>query len=92
MLIKYGLYLVNILVRTFEQIIGQIVGVMDCHGVIRGPKHVRELALGLLESIDSLLLVGKRYLVQVRKTMRYRLYFEAVTAPMRTRYRELKRR
>ena len=92
MLIKYGLYLVNVLVRAFESTIGWVVGVMDSLGVIRGPRIVMERALQIFESLDGLLAVGKGYLEQVRKTLRYRLYFEAVTGPMRTRYKELKRR
>jgi hypothetical protein len=92
MLVKYGLYLVNVLVRTCERIIGRCVGVMDSLGVIHAPRIVRELVFEILEIIDMLLLVGKRYLVRVRTTMRYRLYFETVTGPMRARYRELKRR
>ena len=92
MLNKYGLYLVNVIVRAFERAIGWVVGIMDSLHVFHGPRIVMELAFEILESIDGLLMVGKRYLVRVRQTIRYRLYFEALTAPMRTRYRELRRR
>ena len=92
MLVKYALYLVNILVRAFERTIGWVVGEMDSLGVIHAPRIVLELVLKILGSVDRLLIVGKRYLERVRKTLRYRLYFEAVTGPMRRRYRDLKRR
>jgi hypothetical protein len=92
MLIKYGLYLVNILVRGFESTTSWVMGIIVSLGVSRGPRIVVEQVLRILESLDRLLAVGKGYLEQVRKTLRYRLYFEAVTGPMRTRYRELKRR
>jgi hypothetical protein len=91
-LVKYGLYLVNVLVAAFERAISRVVGVMDTLGVIRSPRIAVDLVLEILELIDRLLLLGKRYLERVRRTMRYRLYFEAVTGPMRTRYRELKRK
>ena len=92
MFLKYGLYLVSILVKAFERTIGWVVRVIDSLGVVHGPRVVVELVLEILEWIDGLLIMGKRYLERVRKTMRYRLYFEAVTGPMRTRYRERKRR
>jgi len=92
MLIKYGLYLVNILVRGFESTTSWVMGIIVSLGVSRGPRIVVEQVLRILESLDRPLAVGKGYLEQVRKTLRYRLYFEAVTGPMRTRYRELKRR
>ena len=91
MLIQYGLYLINGLVRALERAIAWVVGIIGSLGVIHGPRIVVELVLQILESIDRLLVVGKRYLEQVRTTMRYRLYFEAVTGPMQKRYRELKR-
>ena len=92
MLIKYVLYLVNVLVGAFECTIGWVVDLMDSLGVLYGPRIVAKLVLETLEWIDQLLMVGKRYLERVVKTLRYRLYFEAVTGPMRKRYRELKRR
>jgi hypothetical protein len=92
MITKYGLYLVNALVRAFERTIGWVVRAMDSLILIYGRQLVGGWLLEILQSIDGLLLVGKRYLIQVRKTMRYRLYFEAVTGPMRERYRELRRR
>jgi hypothetical protein len=92
MLVKHILYLVTVLVGAFERTIGGIVGIMDSLVVIRGRRIVVELILEALEWIDRLLLAGKRYLEGVRTILRYRLYFEAVTGPMRTRYRELKRR
>jgi len=92
MLIKYGLYIVNVLVTAFERTIGWVVGVMDSLVVICGRRVVVELILEILDWIDGLLVLGKRYLERVRKTLRYRLYFESVTGPMRIRYRELKRR
>jgi len=91
MLIRHGLYLINILVRAFERAIGWVVGVMDSLWLIYGRRIVVELSLEVLEGVDRLLLVGKRYLEQVRKSLRYRMYFEAVTHPMRTRYRQLKK-
>ena len=87
----YSLYLINGLVRALERATAWVVGMMDSLGVIRGPRIVVELVLQLLESMGRLLVVGKRYLEHVRMTLRYRLYFEAVTGPMRKRYRELKR-
>jgi len=92
MLIKYGLYILNVLVTAFERTIGWVVGVMDSLVVICGRRVVVELILEILDWIDGLLVLGKRYLERVRKTLRYRLYFESVTGPMRIRYRELKRR
>jgi hypothetical protein len=92
MLIKYGLYLVNVLVRVFERIIGWVVGMMDSLVVVSGRQLVVEWVLEGFGLIDRLLLAGKRYCERVRTVMRYRLYFEAVTGPMRRRYRELKRR
>ena len=92
MMNKYGLYLVNALVRAFERTIGWVVGVIDSLVLTYGRRLVVERILEILQAIDRLLVVGKRYLIQVRKTMRYRLYFEAVTGPMRARYRELRRR
>ena len=92
MLIKYGLYILNVLVTAFERTIGWVVGVMDSLVVICGRRVVVELILETLDWIDRLLVLGKRYLERVRKTLRYRLYFESVTGPMRIRYRELKRR
>jgi hypothetical protein len=91
MLIKYVLYLVNVLVRAFEGTTSRVLGIIDSLVVVRGPRIVLEGVLQILESLDRLLVVGKGYLKRVRKTLRYRLYFEAVTGPMRTRYRELKR-
>ena len=92
MLVKYALYLVNILVRAFERTIGWVLGVIDFLGVIHGRRIVVGFVLEVFEWIDRLLMVGKQYLERVRKTLRYRLYFEAVTGPMRSRYRDLKRR
>ena len=92
MITKYGLYLVNALVRSFERTIGWVVGVMDRLVLNYGRRLVVKRILEILQTIDGLLLVGKRYLIQVRRTMRYRLHFEAVTGPMRERYRELRRR
>ena len=92
MLIRHLLYLIIILVRVFEGAIGWVVGVIGSLCLIRGHRMVLTVFFEILEAVDRLLLVGKRYLEQVRKTLRYRLYFEAVTRPMRTRYRELKRR
>jgi hypothetical protein len=92
MLINYGLYLVNVLVRAFERAIGWILGLMDSLVVTYGRRIVVEMVLESLAGIDRLLQFGKRYLERVRRTLRYRLYFEAVIEPMRARYRELKRR
>ena len=91
MLIRHVLYLVNVLVRAFERSIGWVVGVMESLFLIRGRRMVLTLFFKILEAVDRLLLVGKRYLEQVRKTLRYRLYFETVTRPMRARYKELKK-
>ena len=92
MIHKYGLYLVNALVGVCERTIGWVVGAMNYLVLIYGRQLVVEWLLEVLQSIDDLLLVGRRYLIQVRRTVRYRLYFEAVTQPMRERYRELRRR
>jgi hypothetical protein len=91
MLIKHLLYLVNVLVGAFERAIGWVVGVMDSLLLVRGYRMVLTLFFQILRVVDRLLLVGKRYLEQVRKTLRYRLYFEAVTHPMRARYKQLKK-
>jgi hypothetical protein len=64
---------------------------MESLFLIRGRRMVLTLFFKILEAVDRLLLVGKRYLEQVRKTLRYRLYFEVVTRPMRARYKELKK-
>jgi hypothetical protein len=92
MLIRQVLYLVNVLVGAFEKTIGWIVGVMGSLYLFCGHKIVVKLALEILESASKVLRAGKRYLEQVDRTLRYRLYFEAVVQPMRTRYRELKRK
>jgi hypothetical protein len=84
--------MINVLVRTFEELISWIVEAMDSLCVLHGRRIIVGLVLEILESADRLLLMGKRYLDQVRRTLRFRLHFEAVTAPMRARYKELKRR
>ncbi len=91
MLVRHVLYLVNVLVRAFERVIGWVVGVMDSLFLIRGRRMVLTLFFKILEAVDGLLLVGKRYLEQVRTSLRYRMYFDAVTRPMRARYKELKK-
>lgn len=91
MLVRHVLYLVNVLVRAFERVIGWVVGVMDSLFLIRGRRMVLTLFFKILETVDGLLLVGKRYLEQVRTSLRYRMYFDAVTRPMRARYKELKK-
>lgn len=91
MLVRHVLYLVNVLVRAFERAIGWVVGVMDSLFLIRGRRMVLTLFFKILETVDGLLLVGKRYLEQVRTSLRYRMYFDAVTRPMRARYKELKK-
>jgi hypothetical protein len=92
MLIRHVLFLVNVLVGAFEKTIGWIVGMKDSLYLICGPKIVVELVLEALDSAGKVLRAGKRYLEQVGRTLRYRQYFEAVVQPMRTRYRELKRK
>jgi hypothetical protein len=91
MLNKYTMYLVNILVEAIERAIGWVVGLMDSLILTCGRKILVEIVLQTLGWIDRLLVSGKRYLEGVRRTLRYRLYFEAVTRPMSARYRELKR-
>jgi hypothetical protein len=91
MLIKHLLYLVNVLVRAFEGAIGWVMGVMESLRLIRGCRMIVISFLQIFRAVDRLLLVGKRYLEQVRGTLRYRLYFESVTRPMRARYKQLKR-
>jgi hypothetical protein len=92
MFVKMSLYLVNVLVRAFNRTIDWFVGATESPAVIRYPRIIRKLITNVLEAVDRVLLVGRRYLVRVRKTMKYRLYFEAVTEPMRCRYRESKRK
>ena len=92
MLYKYTMYLVNVLVRAIERAIGWIVGLMDSLILNCGRRLVVEIVLETLAWIDRLLVAGKRYLEGVRRTLRYRLYFEAVTRPMSARYRDLKKR
>jgi len=84
MLVRIVLYLVNVLVRAFERAIGWVVGIMDSPCLVCSRRIV-------LKYVDRWLLVGKRYLEQVRTSLRYRMYFEAVTRPMRARYKELKK-
>jgi len=91
MLVRHVLYLVNVLVRAFERAIGWVVGVMDSLFLIRGRRMVLTLFFKIFEAVDRWLLVGKRYLEQVRTSLRYRMYFDAVTRPMRARYKELKK-
>ncbi len=91
MLVRHVLYLVNVLVRAFERAIGWVVGVMDSLFLIRGRRMVLTLFFDALKYVDRWLLVGKRYLEQVRTSLRYRMYFDAVTRPMRARYKELKK-
>jgi hypothetical protein len=91
MLIRHLLYLVNVLVRAFERAIRWVAGVMDSLYLVRGYRMVLTLFFQILRAVDRLLLVVKLYLEQVRKTLRYRLYFEAVTHPMRARYKQLKK-
>jgi hypothetical protein len=92
MLIRLGLYLASVLVRAFESTLAWIVLLMDSLVVTCGRRMVVEVGLWTLGWIDRFLLFGKRYLEGVRTALKYRLYFEAVTAPMRTRYRALKRK
>jgi len=92
MLIRHALYLVNVLVGAFKKTIGWIVGMKDSLFPICGQKLVVELVLEILDSVSKVLRAGKWYLEHVGRTLRYRLYFEAVVQPMRTRYRELKRK
>ena len=92
MLIQPVLYLVGVLVRTFEKTISWIVDLRNSLYMICGQRIVVELVLEILGSVNKILLFGKRYLERVGRTLRYRLYFEAVVRPMRLRYRELKRR
>lgn len=92
MLIKHLLYLVNVLVGAFDAAIAWVVGVMESLRLIRGSRRMVVTSfIRILRVVDRLLLIGNRYFRQVRKTLRYRLYFESVTQPMRTRYKELKR-
>ena len=75
MLIRHVLYLVNVLVGAFEEAIAWVVGTMDSLCLVHGRRIVLTLFFEILGTVDRLLLVGKRYLEQVRKTLRYRLYF-----------------
>jgi hypothetical protein len=92
MLIKYCLYLVDILVGIFQRTIDGIVRLTNSLVVVYGRRLAVRLVLEILDGTDRLLMVGSRYLERVGTTLRYRLYFEAVTGPMRERYRQLKRR
>lgn len=92
MLIRYVLFLVNVLVRAFEKTIDWIVDVTDSIWRIGGPRNVVRLIFAALGWVDRLLFVGNRYLKQVRRSLQYRLHFESVVRPMRNYYRELKRK
>jgi hypothetical protein len=92
MLIRYGLYLVEILVGIFERTIDGIVGLTNSLVLVYGRRLAVRTAVKILNVVDRSLTVGSLYLERVGTTLRYRLYFEAVTDPMRARYRKLKRR
>jgi hypothetical protein len=92
MLRRPVLHLVNILVAALERAIGWILGVMDFLAVLYGRRFFESLAREVLQRIGRLLFLGKRYFEQVRTTLRYRLYFEAVTRPIHTHYKALKKR
>jgi len=91
MLVRHVLYLVNILVRAFERAIGWVVGLRDSLCSICTRRSVLILFFDIFRYVDRWLLTGKRYLEQVHTSLRYRLYFDAVTRPMRARYKELKK-
>ena len=91
MLIRYGLYLVETLVGILERTIGGIVGLTNSLILVYGRRLAVRLVLVILSITDQLLMAGSRYLGRVGTTLRYRLYFQSVTAPMRERYRMLKR-
>jgi hypothetical protein len=92
MLTRHVLYLVNVLVDAFENVIGWIVGIKDSLCLVWGRRAVVEPILGILDYVNRLLRVGERYLQGVGEKLRYRSYFETVVRPMKTRYRELKKR
>ena len=91
MTVPHIVYLANSLVRTLERAIGWIVELTESLYSICGRKFAVRLLCEILDGVESLLLVGKRYLERVRKTLQYRLYFETVIQPMRKRYKQLKR-
>ena len=91
MLVRHVLYLVNVLVRAFERAIGWVVGIRDSLCLVCSRRSALILFFGVFKYVNRWLLVRKRYLEQVRLSLRYRMYFDAITRPMRARYKELKK-
>ena len=91
-LIRYVLFLVDVLAGAFEATIGWIIDISSSLYLNVGRKVVVRLVRESLERLMGLLQMGQRYLVHLRRTFQYRLYYQKVTDPMTARYRELKRR
>lgn len=90
-LMRQVYFLINVLVRAFEAAIAWMVGMMDLLCLTPGRRIVKIFELAVLQQLDRLLVMCRRYLMRVGRILRYRLYFEHATRPMRLRYRQLKR-
>jgi hypothetical protein len=90
-LIRYVLFIVEILAGAFEAVISWIVKLSGSLYSSVGQKMLVRLVRENLERVKRLLQVGQRYLQHVRRTLQYRLHYQKVTDPMTARYRELRR-
>ena len=50
---------------------------------------IRKWAYSSLGIIDSIVMWIKKYLENIRIVLKYRFYYQSVTGPMKTKYREL---
>jgi hypothetical protein len=92
MLVKAVLYLVNLIMRGLDRAALWVVDVMDSLYRLYRNTVVRRFFYALLDTMERLIAAGRGYLDQVRQTLRYRLYFDSVTGPMKAYYRRLRRR
>ncbi len=92
MLVKAVLYLVNLMMRGLDRAALWVVDVMDSLYRLYRNTVVRRFFYALLDTVERLIAAGRGYLEQVRQTLRYRLYFDSVTGPMKAYYRRLRRR
>lgn len=92
MLVKAVLYLVNLMMKGLDRAALWVVDVMDSLYRLYRNTVVRRFFYALLDTMERLIAAGRGYLDQVRQTLRYRLYFDSVTGPMKAYYRRLRRR
>ena len=92
MFVKGVLFLVNTLMRGVDKALGWIIGFMEWVYRFWGKSVIRKWFFKFLKTANRLMSAGKKYLEQVGKTLRYRLYYATVTKPMKSFYRELRRR